>query len=264
MSTKTLPREITSYDLLKTFAVITMIIDHLGMYFFPDDMWWRAVGRLSFPVWLFLIGYAQSRDISPKLLIGAGILVVSTFIAGEAVFAMNILVSIALVRLVLDPIMRFAQKGSEYLWGIAAATILLYVPTGMSFDYGSLGLVFAMLGYMVRNRENLKLGQTERSFMIFAGISYVVIQYFMFGFTHLQLALTAVGIAFVCQMLVRFESKTYPDLTRALPSPVGGLLRLCGRRTLEIYVLHLLVFKFAALALGLGDLGLFDWVWIKL
>ena len=71
MASKTLPSSITSYDILKTFAVLTMIIDHIGLYFFPDEMWWRVIGRLSFPVWLFLIGYAQSRDIPKLLILGA-------------------------------------------------------------------------------------------------------------------------------------------------------------------------------------------------
>ena len=39
-----LPQELTSYDLLKTLAVVTMIIDHIGLYFFPDDVGWRIVG----------------------------------------------------------------------------------------------------------------------------------------------------------------------------------------------------------------------------
>ena len=42
-----LPAEITSYDLLKAAAVIIMIIDHVGYYFFIDEMWWRAVGRIG-------------------------------------------------------------------------------------------------------------------------------------------------------------------------------------------------------------------------
>ena len=34
---KQLPRELTSYDFLKAFALITMVIDHTGYYFFPEQ-----------------------------------------------------------------------------------------------------------------------------------------------------------------------------------------------------------------------------------
>lgn len=61
-----LPREVTSYDLLKCAAVIIMVIDHVGFYFYPENLWFRAVGRIGFPVWFFLVGYARGRDIPPQ------------------------------------------------------------------------------------------------------------------------------------------------------------------------------------------------------
>ena len=71
---RTLPKDLTSHDLLKAFAVIIMVIDHAGYYFFPDQEWWRAIGRIGFPIWFFLVGHARGRVISRKLIIGAGLL----------------------------------------------------------------------------------------------------------------------------------------------------------------------------------------------
>jgi len=42
------------YNVLKWLAVITMTIDHVGLYLYPDMMWLRWVGRLSFPLFLLL------------------------------------------------------------------------------------------------------------------------------------------------------------------------------------------------------------------
>ena len=41
-----------------------MLIDHVGLLFFPGDPLWRLVGRISFPLFAFLIaeGYRHSRD----------------------------------------------------------------------------------------------------------------------------------------------------------------------------------------------------------
>ena len=62
LKTKTLSSYLTSYDLLKTLALVLMVIDHIGYFFYPEEMWWRVLGRLSVPIWFFLIGYANARD----------------------------------------------------------------------------------------------------------------------------------------------------------------------------------------------------------
>lgn len=41
-------------DTLKLIAMVTMLIDHIGYLFFPDQIAWRMVGRLSFPIFAFL------------------------------------------------------------------------------------------------------------------------------------------------------------------------------------------------------------------
>jgi hypothetical protein len=50
---------------IKLIAVITMAIDHIGLFFFPDMPIFRAVGRLAFPLfaWLIANGAFNTRDI---------------------------------------------------------------------------------------------------------------------------------------------------------------------------------------------------------
>jgi hypothetical protein len=40
---------------IKWIAILTMVIDHLGLFFFPQVIWLRIVGRLSFPLFAWLI-----------------------------------------------------------------------------------------------------------------------------------------------------------------------------------------------------------------
>lgn len=49
---------------LQVFAAIAMLIDHIGAIFFPHQIWLRAIGRLSFPLFAFGIaeGVAHTRD----------------------------------------------------------------------------------------------------------------------------------------------------------------------------------------------------------
>jgi len=112
---KTLPKNMTSYDLLKTFAVITMIIDHVGYYFFPEQLEWRVVGRMSMPVWLFLVGYAKTRDIPEMLWMGGLILLAGNIIVGMPIFALNILFGIMVVRLTLDKVIAVMFSGNVFV-----------------------------------------------------------------------------------------------------------------------------------------------------
>ena len=262
--TKTLPKEITSYDLLKTFAVITMIVDHIGVYFFPEEMWWRAGGRLSAPVWLFLIGYAKSRDLSPRLWGGAVILLLASFFIAPAFFPMNILFGVLVVRLILDRVASYMFSGAEGMIVSLFVLTLVLLPTYILFDYGSLCLVMALFGYAVRwqGSRPLLTVQGVKTYAVAASLLYVLATLVFFDCDRYQSYFVVGGLLAVCFVLYRFKPVSLPNLTKTLPPFAVFLLHICGRRTLEIYVLHLLIFKLMAYGLGIEGFGLFEWSWL--
>lgn len=50
---------------LKLIAIITMLIDHIGAIFYPDEMWIRMIGRIAFPIFAYFIaeGFFRTSDV---------------------------------------------------------------------------------------------------------------------------------------------------------------------------------------------------------
>ena len=50
---------------LKILALVTMLIDHTGMVFYPENMLFRYIGRISFPLYAFLLaeGYVHTKNL---------------------------------------------------------------------------------------------------------------------------------------------------------------------------------------------------------
>lgn len=68
------------YDYLKVFAIITMIIDHIGYYLFPEYSVFRLIGRIAFPIFLFLVGFNQNYQWRRGILLSACIVQFSTIL----------------------------------------------------------------------------------------------------------------------------------------------------------------------------------------
>ncbi len=51
---------VSEHDLFKLTALLLMFIDHIGVFVFPDVIWWRIFGRAAAPIFFFLIGYSRS------------------------------------------------------------------------------------------------------------------------------------------------------------------------------------------------------------
>ncbi|MEM6811341.1 MAG: TraX family protein [Pseudomonadota bacterium] len=237
------PSQLTSYDFLKTLAVITMIIDHLGYYIFPDQPEWRAIGRMSLPIWMFLVGYANTREIPSIIWIGGFIIVAANFIAGHQLLALNILFTVAIVRYLIDLFMDVSLGNREYFSLTIMTLFLLVFPTIFLFEYGTLAILWAMAGYMLRHQE--KIGWKDKyiaAFFILVTIIYVAYQSIFFQFAIENFFIMASCVATSAYFLFNFKRETYDIWTQKLPGFISQIIKFCGRRTLEIYVFHVVLF----------------------
>jgi hypothetical protein len=57
-------------DMLKMLALATMLVDHIGYMFFPNEMLFRIIGRLAFPIFAYqiAIGYSRTSNIKKYVL----------------------------------------------------------------------------------------------------------------------------------------------------------------------------------------------------
>jgi len=253
---KPLPREITTYDLLKLLAVVTMVVDHLGSYLFPEQMELRAIGRMSMPIWLFLVGYANTRDIPPILWGGALILLASSLIFGDALLNLNILFTIIITRFVLDALTRFSLKDYEYLIFTVIGLVFLVIPASALFDYGTLAFLWAMVGFVVRHKK--EIGWSDQKVFVFTAlvsVIYIGYQSLFFGFEGNQNTIMAFCVGLSAVTLYNFKAMTLPELSAKMPAALRHIVKFCGRRTLYIYVVHIILFMAIAFFLFPEEYG---------
>ena len=98
------------YDYLKVFAIIAMIIDHVGYYLYPELEILRRIGRFAFPIFLFLVGFNGKYTWSRKVFYSALIVQCVMFYTGPGSFTLNILFSILLARGILAHLVPKLQK----------------------------------------------------------------------------------------------------------------------------------------------------------
>ena len=98
------------YDYLKVFAIIAMIIDHVGYYLYPELEILRRIGRFAFPIFLFLVGFNGKYTWSRKVFYSALIVQCVMFYTGPGSFTLNILFSILLARGILAHLVSKLQK----------------------------------------------------------------------------------------------------------------------------------------------------------
>lgn len=128
---------------IKLLAAIFMVIDHIGVVFFPGDPAFRVVGRLSFPLfaWLLAQGEQHTQDIRRYL----GRLLIMALISQPLysllfeVRQLNILVTLALGLVVI----RLGKQFPDYrypFWGVGIVLAGL-----IPMDAGAYGLCVILL-----------------------------------------------------------------------------------------------------------------------
>lgn len=160
---------------LKIIALLTMIIDHVGAFLFPQYWELRIIGRISFPIFAFLVveGFYHTKDLQKYMKRLAVFAVISEIpfdlVSTGRIFDIgrqNVFFTLFLGVL----LMYFYE--SQYSKAAKAGCVILILLAGDIFrtDYGAWGVLMIFCFYLFRDSIWGKIA------------SMVFINVFAFGF----------------------------------------------------------------------------------
>ena len=124
---------------LKLIAAVSMVIDHVGYFLFPDLTALRWIGRLAFPLFAFFIaeGCYYTRNIWRYLgqVGGIGLICMAAVAAFDGRIYGNTMITFALSILIV------AMVKQGVLIGILSAGIALWICLTIEVDYGFTGVL---------------------------------------------------------------------------------------------------------------------------
>ena len=186
--------QVISGNILKIIALITMTCDHVGMQLFPQYLILRYIGRLSFPIFAYMIAegakYTQNRAryLLQMFSLGAICSVVYYFAMGS--LYQCILITFTLSVVLIYAIDHALKKNDAKAWiflMIAAFTVIFLVEilpnllpeTDYNVDYGIWGVLTPVFVYVAPEKiRKLMLMIIPLGFLAFVGASYQWIAFF--------------------------------------------------------------------------------------
>jgi hypothetical protein len=230
-------RPLNHWDIAKLVGLALMFVDHSGVFFFPDTQWLRGIGRGSAPVFLFLAGYASSYRFKGSLLAVALLMSLADYLIVGHLRTQNILYSIVLCRLLFH----WLEKRGKHIehpfeWYIGSIAMLTSI---FVVHYGTLGLLFAICGYMQRHSDYYPPAQ-RRFFFRLCFATYALLQIWLSGFTQLTALLTILSVYGVYRMLLATDTRPV-RAPRWLTVPA----KTVSYYSAYIYALHLIALEWA-------------------
>lgn len=174
---------------LKGIALVTMLLDHIGVILFPEHLWLRYLGRLSFPIFCFLVvqGYRYTQNFKKYVLRLLVFALITEPIYDRAFLGtywsmerQNVLITFILGLLMLYVYERV--KEPYQMFSLVAFFALAYL---LKADYGIYGLLLILLLYLSFNNKAKEAGAIViwnllylPSFQVLGGLSSFFIYFY--------------------------------------------------------------------------------------
>lgn len=169
-------------NVLKIIAVISMLLDHIGAYIFPDAYWLRCIGRLAFPIFAIFIAegmrYTRSRKRYVLTLLVFAIISQIPYGFLREFYYLNILFTFLIAIFAIFLIENYKKNETLYMiYLLLLGSVLLFVEFLNIVDYGIFGVLLILVFYFVKDKKlSLSLGAAclvllTLKMMLFAGFT---------------------------------------------------------------------------------------------
>lgn len=178
--------------MLKCIAMLTMLIDHVGFVLFPEQMIWRIIGRVAFPLFAFLIvqgvlhtSYWKRYGIRLLLFAFLSEIPFDLATSGQWVnfYSQNIFFTLLFGMLVVEASIYFEAQG-KVVYGFGLAFVIGFLCDILRTDYGMLGILIIYSFYMCRYSKmatatmTIVLNFVEGTPQLFAGLAVIPIYFY--------------------------------------------------------------------------------------
>lgn len=143
--------KLLSGNQLKVLAAILMTIDHIGVMIFTQSEILRIIGRLSMPIFAYMISegahYTKNRKKYLSVLIVMSAIIQITYYLVERSLDQCILVTFSLSIMLIYIIDR-----KNIILSLLFLTACFYLTQVVNIDYGFFGIVLPLLIYLGENK----------------------------------------------------------------------------------------------------------------
>ncbi|TNJ63823.1 conjugal transfer protein TraX [Paenibacillus hemerocallicola] len=126
-------------------AMLTMLIDHMGIVFFPGQDGWRIVGRIAMPIYAYCLvqgfRYTHSKTNYLRRLVLLGLISEIPYVIALQIVNINVIGTFVIALLVLIGLDRNRGKIASTVLVVAGCVVLETLP----FDYGAYALLLVLV-----------------------------------------------------------------------------------------------------------------------
>ncbi|MEW4371582.1 TraX family protein [Paenibacillus kandeliae] len=133
--------------MLQWLAMITMLIDHLGYAFFPDERYLRVIGRLAFPIYCYFIvvgySYTRNKGTYASRLLTIAVLAQFPFMFAFNIQNLNVVFTLLFGLLLIIAIDRIPKR--YVALSILLALVVAWIAEVLHTDYGAYGILLILI-----------------------------------------------------------------------------------------------------------------------
>lgn len=223
-----------NYDLCKNIAFFTMVIDHIGYYFFTNCIYLRVIGRVSMLIFAILHGFNSNgklklNDKILKFALLTQFLVM--ILLNQILFPLNILFSFYISYYLVDYIDNVYKKNQLFFY-----FLLLLLPLTILLNYVfEYGLYFFFIVFCGKIFSKTEKDKKDKVSTIVIFLIYFIYQVQHFSFNLIYSCILFLLFALIYIIFYNFKIEKIGINNK--------ILLFISRFSLELYFIHLLIFS---------------------